>query len=90
MFQVCLITENLLRFIVRSTAVTGNGAVAEVFLRAVKALGKKERDEVLQGLLSERRIRKKLLDIALLEGVKADSGEDVRVPDCRQQKDAKP
>jgi hypothetical protein len=73
----------------RSQAVTEAEAVAEVFLKAFKALQKEERSEVLQRLLSERQIKKDLLDIALIEAAKTESGQDVSIEEYRRRRGIK-
>lgn len=46
---------------------TKSEATAEVFVRALKSLGKKERDAVLARIARERSLAHDLLDLALLE-----------------------
>ena len=42
-------------------------AVAEVFLTAIRALPKKDRQRVLHGLVSDRNLRHDLMDLAIIE-----------------------
>jgi hypothetical protein len=46
---------------------TGTEAVAEVFLTAFKSLSRAERDEVLSGIVKNRKLRHDLMDIAAIE-----------------------
>ncbi len=65
---------------------TESEAIGEVFLKAFRALKEQQRNEVLQRLLSQRQIKEDLLDIALIEAAKAESGQDISIENYRQRR----
>ena len=42
-------------------------AVAEVFLTAIRSLPKREREQILAGLVRDRHLRQDLMDLAVIE-----------------------
>jgi len=53
-------------------------AVAEVFLTAIRALPKKDRQHVLHGLVSDRNLRHDLMDLAIIEERKKEPSRSFR------------
>jgi hypothetical protein len=53
-------------------------AVAEVFLTAIRALPKADRDRVLLGLVKDRSLRRDLLDLAAIEERKKERSRPFR------------
>lgn len=65
---------------------TSREAVAEVFLKAFNALKQQEKDEVLHKFLAQQKIRKDLLDLALIEAARAEKGKDISIEEYRRRR----
>lgn len=57
---------------------TAAQAMAKVFFQAFKSLSQKEKDQFLDELLKEKEYRQDLIDIALLEARRHESGRPFR------------
>ena len=63
-------------------------ATAEVFLTALKALSRKEQQAVLQRMLQDEKLRRDMMDLAVIEERRAEPGRPLRayLKETRQRK----
>lgn len=66
---------------------TSKEATAEIFWTAFKALSKKEQEAVLARLLQDEDFVKDLIDIALIEEARRESGQDVPLREYMEERD---